>query len=70
MKKQISIGFWKRGSIRREGNVTFDEMIKEDQMAGPDKVWDNPDKTTGLMEGDDYSLELFQWYKKLILEFV
>jgi hypothetical protein len=53
-----------------EGNVTFDEMIKEDQMAAPDKVWDNPDKTTGLPEGDDYSLELLQWYKKLVLEFV
>jgi len=50
--------------------VTFDEMIKQDQMAAPHKVWDNPDKTTGLPEGDDYSLELLQWYSKLILEFV
>jgi hypothetical protein len=50
--------------------MTFDEMIKERQTAAPDKVRDNPDKTTGLPEGDDYSPELLQWYKKLILEFV
>ncbi len=50
--------------------MAFDEMIKEDQMAAPDKVRDNPDKTTGLPEGDDYSIELLQWYSKLILEFV
>jgi hypothetical protein len=39
-------------------------------MGAPDKVQDNSDKTTGLPEGDDYSLELLQWYSKLILEFV
>ena len=50
--------------------MSFNEMIKEKQTAVPDKVWDSPDKTTGLPEGDDYSLELLQWYKKLVLEFV
>ena len=50
--------------------MTFDEMIKEDQMAAPDKVRDNSDKTTGLPEGDDYSIELLQLSKKLILELV
>jgi len=50
--------------------MTFDEMIKKNQMAAPDKVWDSPDKITGLLEGDDHSLELLQWYLGLILEFV
>jgi hypothetical protein len=50
--------------------MTFDEMIKEKQTAAPDKIRDNPDKTTGLPEGDDYSLELLQWYLKIILECV
>jgi hypothetical protein len=53
-----------------KGNMTFDEMIKEKQTAAPDKIRDNPDKTTGLPEGDDYSLELLQWYLKIILECV
>jgi hypothetical protein len=50
--------------------MTFDEMIKEKerQATTPDKVQDNPDKTTGLPEGDDCRLELLQWYLKIILE--
>jgi hypothetical protein len=53
-----------------KGNMTFDKMIKEKQTAAPDKVRDNPDKTTRLPEGDDYSLELLQWYLRMILECV
>jgi hypothetical protein len=53
-----------------KGNMTFDEMIKEKQTPAPDKVRDNQDKTKGLPEGNDCSLEVLQWYLRMILECV